>query len=68
MAVPAFEHARPARASSSEQRPECTRILEGAEPVGSALTIDDAPDESPFVFYGDDPLQIQFYRLRPPPG
>jgi hypothetical protein len=68
MAVPAFEHARPAGASSSEQRPECTRILEGAEPVGPTLTIDDAPDEAPFVFYGDDPVPIQFYRLRPPPG
>ncbi len=68
MAVPAFEHSRPAGASLSKQRPECTRILAGAEPVGPTLTLDDAPDEDPFVFYGDDPVQIQFYRLRPPPG
>ena len=68
MAVPAFEHTRPAGASSSEQRPECTRILAGAEPVGPALTIDAGSDENPFVFYGDDSVQVQFYRLRPPPG
>jgi hypothetical protein len=66
MAVPSFEHVRPPGAGASEERIECARILAGAEPFGPVLTLDRAPDENPFVFYGDDPVEVQFYRLRPP--
>jgi hypothetical protein len=70
MARPAFEHRAPGGVEPpSDVRDECRRILRDAEPVGPQLTIEHPPDEGPFVYYGDAPLDVRFYRLRaaPPP-
>lgn len=47
----------------AEERPECRRLLEGATPLGTPLRIPAAPHDPPFVMFGVDAFDIQFYEL-----
>ncbi len=44
-------------------RPECRRLLEGATPIGTPLRIPAFPQDPPFVLFGVDTIDLQFYRL-----
>ena len=51
----------------AEDRPECRRLLEGATPIGDPVRIAATPHDPPFVMFGVDAFDVQFYELPPQP-